>query len=426
MAVGRPVRLILLFAALVSVLPLSAGSVVAITIDGVVHPVTVEIVGNALDSAGQRNASALLIRLNTPGGLLDATRHITEKIAAAPVPVIAYVAPSGGRAASAGFFLLQAADIAAMAPGTNTGAASPVLLGKEMDPVMRKKAENDAAAAIRSIAAKRGRNAELAQQTVLEAKSFTEEEALKNKLIEVVASSDRQLLDQLDGREVTRFDGRKVVLRTAGAEIVEYEKTIREKVMSALSDPNIAFVLLILGALGIYIEFSSPGLIAPGVGGAILVLLALSALSVLPINWGGAGLILLALVLFALESQFASHGILGVGGAISMVLGALLLVEGPPEVRIRFGTALAVVLPFAAITTFLVSLVVRARANKVMTGEAGMLNEIGVARTPLAPEGKVFVRGEFWDAISTTAVDAGARVRVVAIDGLTLKVEPIE
>lgn len=419
-------RLLRLIAVLVWALPVGAGSVVAVTIDGVVHPITVEIIGHAVEAGRQQNAGALLLRIDTPGGLFESTRQITEKIASSPMPVIAYVTPSGGRAASAGFFILQSADLAAMAPGTNTGAASPVLLGREMDPVMRKKVENDAAAAIRSIASKRGRNAELAQQTVLEAKSFTEQEALKNRLIEVVAASERQLLDQIDGREVERFDGRKMVFRTAGASVIEYEKTVRERVISAISDPNIAFVLLILGALGIYLEFTSPGLIAPGVGGAILALLALSALSVLPINWGGAALIVLALALFILEAKFASHGILGIGGAVAMLLGALLLVEGPPEVRIRFSTAAAVVFPFALITMFLVSLVIRARANKIMTGGAGMLDEIGVARTALSPEGKVFVHGEYWDAISTTAVDAGARVRVVAMDGLKLKVEPTE
>jgi len=413
--------------ALVACLPAQAARVVAVSVDGVVHPVTFEIISHAIDQARQQEASLLLIRLNTPGGLMEATRQIVERLVASPVPVVTYVAPSGGRAASAGFFLLEAGDIAAMAPGTNTGAASPVLLiGGQMDAVMRRKVENDAAASIRSLVSKRGRNAELAEKTVLEARSFTDGEALTQRLIEIVARDQDDLLRQLDGREVTRFDGRKQTLRIAGASVAEYRPTMRESIISAVSDPNIAFILLIVGALGLYVEFSHPGLIAPGVAGAILVLLGLSALSVLPISFSGVALLVLALVLFALEAKFASHGILGGGGAVAMVLGALLLVEGPPELRIRFSTAVAVTLPFAAITIFLLSLVVRARAGKVMTGAAGMLGEIGVARTPLDPAGKVFVRGEYWDAEAPCRVAEGAAVRIVAVEGLKLRVKPFQ
>jgi membrane-bound serine protease (ClpP class) len=413
--------------ALLACLPAQAARVVAVSVDGVVHPVTLEIVSHALDQARQQEASLLLIRLNTPGGLMEATRQIVERLVASPVPVVTYVAPSGGRAASAGFFLLEAGDIAAMAPGTNTGAASPVLLiGGQMDAVMRRKVENDAAASIRSLVSKRGRNAELAEKTVLEARSFTDGEALANRLIELVARDQDDLLRQLDGREVTRFDGRKQTLRIAGASVAEYRPTMRESIMSAVSDPNIAFILLILGALGLYVEFSHPGLIVPGVAGAILALLGLSALSVLPISAGGVALLVLALVLFALEAKFASHGILGGGGAVAMVLGALLLVEGPPELRIRLSTAVAVTLPFAAITIFLLTLVVRARANKVITGAAGMLGAIGVARTPLQPAGKVFVRGEYWDAESPCPVAEGAAVRIVAVEGMKLRVNPFQ
>jgi membrane-bound serine protease (ClpP class) len=285
--------------------------------------------------------------------------------------------------------------------------------------------ESDAAANLRSLAGKRGRNAELAQKAVLEAKSFTETEALQNKLIDLVAASEKELLEKLEGRVVERFDGRKQTLRLAGASVVEYKPTIREEIIAAIADPNMAFIILILGALGIYVEFTSPGLIAPGVIGAICVLLGLSALSVLPINWLGVALLVLALTLFVLEAKFVSHGILGGGGVLAMVLGALLLVDGPPELRIRLVTALSVALPFAAITMFLVTLVVRARSNKVVTGQAGMVGETGVAHTPLAPEGKVFVHGEYWDAIATGPVDAGAAVKVVAVEGLRLTVEPV-
>jgi membrane-bound serine protease (ClpP class) len=404
---------------------LCAGSrVVAVDVDRVVHPVTVEIVGRAIEQAQREGAQLVLIRLNTPGGLMDASRRTIEKIVASPVPVATFVTPSGGRAASAGFFLLEAGDVAAMAPGTNTGAASPVTIGVEMDAVMRRKVESDAAASLRSLTAKRGRNSALAEKTVLEAKSFTEKEALDNNLIELIAKDDRALLEALNGREIARFDGTRVKLALDGAEIVVYEKTTRESLVSAISDPNIAFVLLILGALGLYLEFTHPGLILPGVAGGILALLGLAALSVVPINWGGVALLILAVALFVLEANFASHGILGAGGAVAMVLGALLLVEGPPEMRIRLGTAVGVTLPFALITVFLLSLVLKARANKVVTGEAGMIGEIGVVRTALAPRGTIFVHGELWDAVSSTTLEAGSRVCVVAVEGLTLRVEP--
>jgi len=397
-------------------------TVVAVTVDGVVHPITVEIIGNAIDQAESQQVDAVLIRLNTPGGLLDATREITERIVASQVPVITYVTPSGGRAASAGFLILQAGDVAAMAPGTRTGAASPVTIGKEMDPVLRKKAENDTSAAVRSIAEKRGRNAELAQTAVYEAKAFTEEEALKNNLIDLVVADEAALFEELTGREVKRFDGRIVTLQLANPTVAEYELSTRERFVSAISDPNLAFIILILGALGVYVEFSSPGLIFPGVAGGILVLLGLSALSVLPINWVGVALLILAVALFVLEAKFASHGILGAGGAVAMMLGAVLLVEGPPELRIRWSTAIAVTLPFALITVFLLALIVRARQAKVVTGRTGMIGEFGLAHTALAPYGKVFVHGEFWDASAEESVSAGDRVRVLGVDGLLLKV----
>lgn len=418
-------RLVRLALGLLLATALQASTVVAVSIEGVVHPITAEIIEHAILQAQQQQAELLLIRLNTPGGFLEATRRIVEKIVASPVPVVTYVTPSGGRAASAGFFILQAGDIAAMAPGTNTGAASPVLLGQEMDPVLRKKAESDAAAALRTLVQRRGRNSELAEKAVLEARSFTEQEALKNNLIELVASNERELFEKLRGREITRFDGTKIRLRLSMPVVSEYEKTIRERIISAIADPNIAFILLILGALGVYIEFSSPGLIVPGVAGGILILLGLSALSVLPINWIGVALLVLAIILFVLEAHLASHGILGIGGAIAMVLGALLLIQGPPDIRIHLSTALAVTLPFAGITIFLLALVLKARRAKVATGTAGMIGEVGTAYTDLNPEGKVFVHGEFWDAEATVPVKASTRVRVIGVDGLTLRVEPV-
>jgi membrane-bound serine protease (ClpP class) len=421
------VRLLLALLVLLSFAGLaSAGNrVIAVSVDNVVHPITVEILAHAIDQARRERADLLLIRLNTPGGMLEATRQAIEKIVSSPVPVVTFVTPSGGRAASAGFFLLESGDIAAMADGTNAGAASAVLLGGEqMDPVLRKKVDSDGAALLRGVVSKHERNADLAEKAVFEAKSFSDREALENKLIDLVASDQQQLLAQLDGRAIVRFDGRRETLQLSGAQIVDYSPTIREQILSSISDPNIAFILLILGALGIYVEYLSPGLIFPGVAGGILLLLGLSALSMLPISWTGAALLLLSFAFFILEAKFASHGILGTGGAVAMVLGSLLLINGPPEMRIRVSTALAVALPFAAITIFLVSLVVRARAQRVTTGMGAMRNMIGVALTGLSPTGKVFVRGEYWNAVSATAIAPGTSIRVVDIEGLTLRVEP--
>jgi len=413
--------LILMLAAIVAP---AAPKVIAVNVDSVVHPITVEIITHAIDQASRENAAAILLRLNTPGGLLDATREINSRIVASRVPVIAYVTPSGGRAASAGFFILQAADVAAMAPGTNTGASSPVLLGEQMDPVMRSKVENDTSAWLRSLVTKRGRNAELAEQTVRQAKAFTEREALDNRLLDVIAPDEQRLLDELDGREIKRFDGNTEKLHTRGAEIVDYRASLRERLIGAIADPNTGYILLVLGALGIYVEFQAPGLIVPGVAGGILVLLGLSSLAVLPINWVGAALLVLAVALFVLEAKFASHGILGTGGAVAMVLGAVYLINGPPELRIRLSTALAVSLPFALITMFLVTLVIRARAYPISMGQQALVNQIAQARTALDPAGTVFVHGEHWDAVSSVPVEQGGAVRVVGVDGMILRVEP--
>jgi membrane-bound serine protease (ClpP class) len=403
----------------------AAPTVLIADVDGVVHPITTEIVAGAIAQARRENASLLIVRLNTPGGLMDAMRETIQEIVSSPVPVVTFVAPSGGRAASAGFFLLESGDAAAMAPGTNTGAAHPVLMAGEMDALMKEKVENDAAAYMRSITTKRGRNSALAETAVRESKSFTEKEALDNRLIDLVAANTPALLAALDGRTVTRFDGRTETLALRGATIEVYEKTWRQRIISAIADPNIALILLVIGALAIYVEFSSPGLIAPGVIGAILVLLGLSAISVLPINWLGAALLLVSFTLFALEAKFAAHGVLAVGGTVSMVLGAVMLIDSPlPELRIHWTTAIGLALPFSLITAALVSLAVRARRNKVVTGAQGMVGEIGSAVTGLTPAGTVFVHGEYWNAVARENVPAGTQVRVTAIRQLTLTVEP--
>jgi len=342
------------------------------------------------------------------------------------VPVIVYVGPSGSRAASAGFFVLVSADVAAMAPGTNTGAAHPVLMGNpDVGKTMETKIENDAAAYIRSLAAKRARNAQLAEQGVRDSKSFTDTEALNNHLIDLVANSPQELLKSLDGRSVTRFDGSTTVLHLTDAAIVPFAMTSRERFLAHIADPNIAFILGALGVLCLYVEFTHPGMILPGVTGAVAIVLALYAFHLLPINYTGVLLIALALVLFGLDVKANSHGVLTAGGIISMVVGALILVQSPlPGAQIHFSTALSVTLPVAVISAILLRLAVRAHRSKAITGEQGMIGAVGVARTDLAPEGKVLIHGEIWEAQAAEAVPSGTRVRVRGMQGLKLVVEP--
>ncbi|MDX2153251.1 MAG: nodulation protein NfeD [Bryobacteraceae bacterium] len=399
------------------------GILLLLPIDGVVGPVAVETFDRVLERARSDKAVAVIVRIDTPGGLLDPTRRLTAKMTSSPVPVITWVGPSGARAASAGFFLLQAGDVAAMAPGTNTGAASPVSL-VQMDETMRKKVENDTAAWLRSIVSRRGRNLDAAQKTVSEARSFTDREALDAGLIELVAGDEQALLAAVDGRTITRFDGSKAVLHTKGARIVPYTLSLREQVLQKITDPNLAFLMLVFGALGLYLEFTNPGLVLPGVLGGLLLILGLFALSLLPWTWLGATLLVLAVALFVLEAFFTSKGLLGAAGAVCLALGALLLVEGPPDMRVRPLVAVGAAAPFAAITVFLGSLAVKAHRRKVLTGSAAMIGEVGEARTALAPAGTVFVHGEYWEAVSSTAIASGSPVRVVAIEGWRLRVEP--
>jgi membrane-bound serine protease (ClpP class) len=401
--------------------------VMQIDVDRVVHPLTAEIVGQGLAQAERDGAAAVLIRLNTPGGLLTATQEIIQKIIASKVPVITYVSPSGGRAASAGFMILIAGDVAAMAPGTNTGAAHPVMMGADMDEIMKQKVGNDAAAAVRSMAQKRGRNSELAEKAVLESKAFTEQESLDNHLIDLIADDVPSLLRQLDGRTVTRFHGEEQTLSLAGATTYPFELSVRQRTLLPLTDPGLAFILLILGLVGVYIEFTHPGLIFPGVAGGILVIVSLMALSLLPINWAGAALILLGLACFILEATVTSGGILATGGVIAMVLGTVLLIDTEvPELSIGWGTAIAVTLPFALITVFLLRLAVQSFRYKVATGAESMVGEIGVAKTDIHDEGRVFVHGEWWNAQSEQPISSGAKVRVIGVDGLLLSVTTAE
>ena len=408
--------------------PGQTAHVVQVDLDHVIHPLSVEIVAEALEQARSENAAAVVIRLNTPGGLLSATQQIVQAILDSPVPVITYVGPSGGRAASAGFMILLAGDIAAMAPGTNTGAAHPVLLGGgKMDEVMNQKVENDAAASVRAVTDKRGRNSELAQQAVIESKAFTDGEALESNLIDLVANDIPTLLSLLDGKTVRRFDGTEQTLALPSAVISPYKLTRRQQVLLPLIDPQLAFVMLILGVLGVYVEFTHPGLIVPGMLGAILVILGLMSLTMLPINWAGAALIVLGLVCFVLEATLATGGILAVGGTIAMVLGAVLLVDtGIPELSIGWGTAIAVTLPFALISVFLLRLTVTSFRLKVATGSESMIGETGIAKTQISSTGQVFLQGEWWSARADKPIAGGREVKVRRVDGLTLTVEPTE
>lgn len=403
-----------------------APRVVEIDLDEIVEPVTAEYIAQGIQRANNQGAAAILLRLSTPGGLDTSMRDIIRAIISSRVPVITYVSPSGSRAASAGFFILLSADVAAMAPGTNTGAAHPVMMGNpDVGKTMEAKIENDAAAYIRSIAAKRGRNVQEAEAGVRQSHSYTEKEALDSHLIDLVANSPQDLMKALDDRTVTRFDGSSTVLHLAGAQLEPYNMSTRERFLARIADPNIAFILGAVGVLCLYFEFSHPGMVLPGVAGAVALVLALYAFHLLPINYTGVVLILLALVLFVLDVKANSHGILTVGGIIAMVAGALILVESPlPGAQIRLSTALSVTLPVAVISAVLVRLAVTARRRKVVTGEAGMINRLGVARTELAPEGTVLVLGEIWEARSAQPIAVGSRVRVRDVDGLKLVVEP--
>jgi membrane-bound serine protease (ClpP class) len=395
----------------------SSAEILKIVVNDTIHPITDEFIGRALAEAARSKDQALLIELNTPGGLVDSTRDIIEKILASPVPVIIYVTPSGSRAASAGFFILESADVAAMAPGTNTGAAHPVTLGGgKMDDVMKEKVENDAAALMRSVVSKRGRNVEVAESTVRQSKSFTDQEALSQKLIDYVATSEQNLLQQMQGKTVKRFDGKTVILNLEGETIRPFDMTLKQRILAFIMDPNIAFILLAIGALALYAEFNHPGAVVPGTVGIVFILLATRFAAVV--------LILASFALFALEAKFATHGVLAIGGMATMVLGGLLLVDAPiPEMRVHLLTALAVSVPLGGITVFLMSIALKARANKVTTGAQGLVGEIGIAQTSLSPRGKVFVHGEIWDAMSASGVPAGQAVVVVAVDGLQLRVE---
>ena len=408
----------------------SRAEVLKIVVNDTIQPITQEYIARAIDEAQRRNDQAILIEINTPGGLVESTRHIIDKITNSQVPVILYVTPSGSRAGSAGIFILEAADIAAMAPGTNAGAAHPVLLfgstSVKPDEEMKQKIENDAAALMRSVTSRRGRNVEVPESAVRESKSFTEQEALSLHLIDYVAASEEDLFRQMDGKTFKRFNGQPVTLKLTGQPIVPFGMSLKQHILNYLMDPNIAFILLAIGALALYAEFNHPGAVIPGTVGVVFILVAAFALNLLPTRFAALGLILAAFALFAAEAKFATHGVLTIGGIALLTLGGLLLVDSPiPEMRVHLITALAVSIPLGFITAFLMSIAMKARRNKRVSGADGLIGETGIAQTPLSPRGKIFVHGELWDAVSISQVAIGQQVVVREIDGLLLQVEPL-
>jgi len=423
-------RLIVILVAVVLFSFPASGEILKIVVDDTIQPISAEYIARALDQAHRRNCQAVLIEMNTPGGLVSSTREIIEKISSSPVPVIVYVTPTGGHAGSAGIFILESADVAVMAPGTAAGAAHPVtLLGPvqvKPDDEMNRKIENDAAALMRSVTSKRGRSVEAAESAVRESKSFTEQEALSGHLIDYVASSPEDLFRQMQGKNFKRFSGESASLNLSGQRLVAFDMTLKERILDTLMDPNIAFLLLAIGALSLYVEFNHPGAVIPGTVGVVFILLAAFALNFLPTRFASLILILGAFALFAAEAKFATHGVLTIGGIALLTLGGLLLVDSPiPEMRVHLLTASAVSIPLGLITAFLMTIAVKARRNKVVTGAQGLLGETGVAQTALSPLGKIFVHGELWDAIASSVLPPGQLVVVRKIDGLTLQVDPL-
>lgn len=399
-------------------------TVVLLRLDDTIQPISEDYLNRAIDRAAALHATALLVELDTPGGLLSSMRQMVGRIGTSPVPVIVYVAPGGARAGSAGFFLLEAADIAAMAPGTNAGAAHPVVEMGKIDDTMKQKLENDAAAFLRSYTSQRGRNPQAAEDAVRSSKSYSASEAKQLGLIDLIAPDQTALLNAVDGREVTRMDGQKATLHTRNARIITVEPTLRDRVLDRLMNPNLAVLMLVAGALLIYLEFNAPGTIIPGALGTLLVLLALFALNLLPVHYTAVMLLLAAAALLVLEVKFTSHGILALVGIVCLVLGMLTLVQGPvPEMRVHLTTALGAGIAFGLITVFLVRIAWRARHNKVMTGAQAMIGEFATVTEPLHPDGQVMVHGELWQAHCDANAARGDRVRVRAIDGLTLTVD---
>jgi membrane-bound serine protease (ClpP class) len=421
-------------AAKISPAPAGPAQILELRIGDEIEPVMAEYVDNGIDEAARIHASLILITMDTPGGLSTSMEDIIHHILESPVPVAIFISPVGSRGASAGFFILLSADIAAMAPGTHTGAASPLLaiggVPLQVDETLKKKILNDATAFLRSYTAKRGRNVELAESAVVDGKAWTETEALDGRLIDLVANSPEDLLSKLDGRTIKRFDGSTVQLALHNPQRVAFSMSFRQRFLSRIVQPDAFFILLIVGVLGLYAEFTHPGMVAPGVIGGIALVLALYAMHILPVAPAGIVLILLALGLFILEAKYTSHGVLAIGGIVAMLLGALMLVRSPlTHAGVSLGVAFGVTLPFALLTILLMRLVLRSRSWKSSTGLEQLVGSPGEVTEPLVRQtdseifqGMVRLHGELWRAVAREEIPAGAQVRVTRIEGLTLHV----
>jgi membrane-bound serine protease (ClpP class) len=395
-------------------------------VEGIIAPSLAEFFVSAIRKAEDGGAHAIIFELDTPGGLDTSMRIIIKEILRSPAPVIIYVSPSGARAASAGAFITIAAHVAAMAPGTNIGAAHPVQMGGgEADEEMTRKVENDAAAYIRGLAERRGRNATWAEDAVRKSVSATATEALRLKVIDVVAENRADLLAKIDGRTVETGAG-KITLKTKAARIVEVEMSFRDKILSVISNPTIAYILLILGMAGLYFELSTPGAVLPGVLGGICLILAFYAFQTLPINYAGLLLIILGVILFIAEVKVVSHGILTIGGIAALILGSLMLIDSPaPFLQISLSAILGVTAATTAFFVFAIGAVFRAHRRQPATGREGLVGQAGVARTRLNPDGLIFIRGEIWNATCGEGVEPGEQVQVTSVAGLKLKVKKL-
>ena len=399
--------------------------VTVMRINSAIGPITVREIKNGIERSVNMGAEAFVIELNTPGGNMESTWDIIQVILASNVPIIIYVYPHGGRAASAGVYISYAAHIAAMAPQTNIGSAHPVSMGAPMDSTMLEKVTNDAVAKIKTLGQKRGRNIEWAEEAVRQSVSATEFEALEMNVIDYVADDLDDLLEQIDGETVDMITG-EYVLNTEDAEKIPLNIGFANQVLEILSDPNVAYILMTIGMLGLYFEFSNPGAILPGVIGGIAIILALFSFQALPINFAGVLLILLALVLFLLEVKITSHGILGGGGVISLFLGSLMLVNDTewPYKSISLSVIIPVVIVFTLFFFLAAWLSIRAHKKKVETGQAGIVGEIGLAKSAVGPEGgSVFIHGEYWKAVSEVQIEPNTKIKVVDVKGMELKVE---
>jgi membrane-bound serine protease (ClpP class) len=399
------------------------GEVYVVKVSGTINPGLAEYVIRSMETASREGAVCVVIQLDTPGGLALSMRSIVMAILSSDVPVVVYVSPSGARAASAGVMITLSADIAAMAPGTNIGAAHPVNLGqKKMDETMAEKVVNDMVAYTKSIAEKRGRNSEWAEKAVRESVSVTEKEALELKIVDFIAEDLDDLLRKIDGRELKD----KGMLHTKGAGRVLLTEGLRDKILKTLSDPNIAYVLMMIGLAGLYFELSHPGAIFPGVIGAMSLILAFFAFQTLPVNYAGILLIGLAIILFILEMKITSYGLLSLGGVISLFLGSIMLFEGTaPEMRLSWNVLIPTVVMISGFFVAVAGLVFRSQISRPKTGDKGLIGEVGVVKSRLEPEGKIFVHGELWNAVAPGTIEPGSKVRVVAVDRLVLKVEEL-